>query len=103
MTPTLVAAKHVAERVPLLFPFTSEMDPSVIIESATRTCRAKHGSDPAPENMLSGALIVDAVKGLAVQYIAAGLAQCRYVIVCTATLSDGQVLVRGIELPVVDY
>lgn len=103
MTPTVVDAKHVLERVPLVFGFALEIPAGTTLSSATRTCTLKKGVDATPQALLSGNAIVDAVAGEVVQFVQGGVATCRYVIVATATLSNGEILVRGIELPVIDF
>lgn len=103
MTPTIVDAKHVAERVPLRFAFALEMDVGVTIASVTRTCTLKKGIDTSPAAVLSGAATVNAGTGEVLQLVQGGVGGARYVVVCVATLSNGLVLVRGIELPVIDF
>lgn len=103
MTPTVVDAKHVLERVPLRFPFSAEMDAGVTVTLASTTCTLKRGTDPSPGAVLSGSAIVNAATGEVVQMAQGGVAQARYVVLCVATLSNGQLLVRAVELPVISF
>ncbi len=103
MRPTLLDAKHVRERVILRFPFASEVPPGITIASVIPVVSMKAGVDPNPAAVLLGAPQIVATTLDVLQRVQGGLASAKYGILMEATLSDGTVLVRAVELPVIDF
>lgn len=103
MKATVVEAKHVAEKVPLRFPFANEIPAGVVIASVQRSLRVKRGSDANPGAVLWGEAAIATDVGEVSQRVQGGVAGAVYLVVMTATLSNGLVLVRAIELPVIDF
>lgn len=102
MKPTLMLAKHVLEKLTLAFPFGMELPPTVTIVSVQITAVTKRGIDPAPASVLLGVASI-ASTGDVFQRVQGGVAGCAYLLVCAATLSNGNVLVRAGELPVFEF
>lgn len=102
MKPTLFDAKHVLEKVTLVFPFARELTTGVTVVSVLITATTKRGTDPAPANVLLGVPSIQP-GGEVLQRVQGGVAGAAYLLLAAATLSNGNVLVRAGELPVIDF
>ncbi len=102
MKPTVFMAKHVLEKLTLAFPFAMELPPSVTIASVQITATTKRGTDAVPANTLLGMPSIQ-TTGDVYQRVQGGVAGASYLLLCVATLSNGNVLVRAGELPVIDF
>lgn len=103
MNPTLLEPKHVQERVLLRFPFALEIPQGATIASVQMSCTTRSGTDAAAAAMLAGAATISATTGEVLQRVEAGVAGATYLVMAVATLSNGLVLVRAGELPVISF
>lgn len=103
MTPTLIKPIHVLERVPLRFPFAQEVPVGVTISSVALSCVVKRGVDATPAVVLSGAATISAATSEVFQWVQGHLPNVSYIVMAVATLSNGGVLVRAGELPVISF
>lgn len=103
MKPTLLQSIHVLERVALRFPFALEIPAGVTIASVTRSCTLKRGTDATPDVVLSGAAIVSTATSEVFQWVQGHLPNVSYIVMVVAILSNGGVLVRAAELPVISF
>ena len=103
MRATLLDAKHVREVVLLRFPFASEMPAGASLASVQAVISLKGGTDASPAAVLLGLPQIVSASHEVLQRVQGGLGGAKYGILMAATLSDGQVLVRAVELPVVDF
>lgn len=102
MKPTLFDAKHLLEKLTLVFPFGLELPTSVTIASVQTSVITKRGTDAAPASVLLGLPSIQP-NGEVLQRVQGGVAGAAYLFVVAATLSNGNVLVRAGELPVIDF
>lgn len=103
MKPTILQSIHVLERVPLRFPFALEVPVGVTISSVTMSCTLKRGIDATPAVVLSGAAIISTATSEVFQWAQGHLPNVSYIVMAVATLSNGGVLVRAAELPVISF
>lgn len=95
---TMLPNKDVEEVIPVQFDFTDEIG-SATIQTKTVAVNVKSGNDDAPANILQG--VMTESSGIVEQTVKAGRAGVTYHLRCTATLSDGRVLVIPADLPVI--
>jgi hypothetical protein len=89
--------------VVICFPFASEIPVGITIATVEPFISVKRGVDAAPGAVLVGSPQSNAAFEV-LQRVQAGLGGVTYGILMQATLSDGStVLVRAVELPVVDF
>lgn len=87
------------ERLTLSVGFSKRLDGRTIL-SATSNCTVLTGTDPAAIQFLDD--IPDASSGTrVVQRIKGGVPGCEYLVKLEATLSDGDILVGAVKVPVV--
>ncbi len=104
MRATLLDAKHAREVVVLRFPFASEMPAGLSIASVQRVVSVKRGADANAAAICLGSAQIEAATHEVLQRVQAGLGSVTYGLLIAATLSDATtVLVRAVELPVVDF
>lgn len=89
--------KGPTEKVTLTFDFSAELG-SATISSAACVATTVAGTDASPSSVISGAAQISG--GDVLQLVKQGLVGCDYNVTCTATLSDGRVLVLARILPV---
>lgn len=91
--------KRPAEAVTITFKFARELPAgSTIAPGAAVGVTVRKGTDATPQAMLAGSPSVSGTDVLA--RIMGGLAGVEYLLTCTATTSDGDVLVLEALLPV---
>ena len=104
MKATLLEAKHVREVTILRFPFASEVPVGMTIQTVQPVISVKGGADPAAAAVLLGLPQVQSASHEVLQRVQGGVGGVKYGILMAATLSDGvTILVRAVELPVVDF
>jgi hypothetical protein len=89
--------KDPLEKLWVAFDFSEELG-TAVISSAVVAASLRVGTDATPGAVLSGTPVVQG--GAVLQVVQGGVAGATYGLVCTATLSDGSVLVRAGQLPV---
>jgi len=96
----VLSSKASAESKVIIFDFISQLAVLETVDSAVVVVDVWSGTDENPSSMLSGDPVPANTQ--VSQYITDGVPGVIYKITCTATSSNGQVLVMIAYLPVVD-
>ena len=103
MSPTLLDAIDITEKVVLRFPFASEMETGETIVSVVMACTLVSGTDATPAATLLGAPVTVDASQEVLQRVQGRVGAVVYKFKCSATLSSGRVLTRVSRLPVIDF
>lgn len=100
-TLTTLPKKLPTEKVFVDCDFTNIVKAGVTIVSAVCTVALVSGTDASPASMISGSTTLDGTALIASQLYQSGLPDCVYLLICTATMSNGSIEVIELKLPVV--
>ena len=95
-------AKVPSEFITISFMFASELVNGETVSSCTVTASAYAGADPSPTAILFGGPTLT-IAPTVQQLVQAGMPGVTYLLVATATLSSGRILVRNATLPVASF
>lgn len=100
MPRVILPSKLVAETLAQYFNFASYIEVGETISSAVTTATVYRGADLTPSGIISGAASISGT--VVTQKFVAGVAGTIYVITCTATLSNGEIIALYGYLAVMD-